>query len=172
MTWLWTRPGRPTGRSARSPRPASTSGGLVEALDGHDRKLGLGFSGPIISAFHSICQAAFTPENGSARFEVTLDSKGQVLSVRVISADGNRARWAAVARSALHALRSRAFRVPAAGQGIEIVLEVRSRVQLPSGAKPGDAARALVLDGKFDLSDIGATSMHNVAVHVVTERRR
>jgi hypothetical protein len=79
--------------------------------------------------------------------------------------------WRRVAQQVLAALRGKVLRVPADGQGVAILLEVRSRYQLPSGAVPGEAVKLRGAGAEFDLSDIGAVPSHNVAVRVLTERR-
>lgn len=167
LPWLWTQPVRPPPR----PRPASTTGGLRELLDARDRKLGLGFGGPIVSAFHSAAATPSAPQNGRARFEAIIDASGRAASVRVVSADGDRTSWQAVAEQVLRILRARILRVPSDGDGIAIVLDVRSRHQLPSGSKPGKPIELKGAGAQFDLSDIGAVPSHNLAVHVVSERR-
>lgn len=166
MTWVWTNPDRP----APKPRPASTSGGLHEALDAHDRTLGLGYGGPVVSAFHSAAYHATAPHNGNARFEAIIDASGRVQSVQVLSVNGDRALWEAVANRVLALLRSKLLRVPPSG-GVAVVVDVRSRYQLPSGSKPGEAVQMQGAGAQFDVSDIGARPAHNVAVHVVLERR-
>ena len=166
MAWMWTRPNVSTPK----PRPASTTGGLQEALDAHDRKVGLGYGGPVVSAFHSAAASPSAPQGGRARFEAIIDSSGRVSSVHVLSANGDMAAWQAVASQVLRILRSRILRVPE-GQAIAIVVDVRSRYQMPSGAKPGESVKMEGAGARFDVSDIGAGPAHNVAVHVVTERR-
>jgi hypothetical protein len=167
MTWLWTQPDRP----APKPRPASTTGGLREALDAHDRKVGLGFGGPVVSAFHAAAASPSAPQNGRARFEAVIDASGRATSVRILSANGDMRSWQVVAEQVLRTLRARLLRVPLDGSGLAIVVDVRSRYQLPSGSKPGKAIEAKGVGAQFDVSDIGATPAHNVAVYVVTERR-
>lgn len=166
MAWMWTRPGQ----AAPKPRPASTTGGLQEALDAHDRKVGLGFGGPVVSAFHAAAANPSAPQNGRARFEAVIDPSGRVSSVHVLSVDGDMAAWQAVASRVLQILRARVLRVPE-GQAVAIVVDVRARYQMPSGAKPGEAVQMEGAGARFDVSDVGATPTHNVAVHVVTERR-
>ena len=104
---MWTRPESPAPR----PRPASTTGGLQEALDAHDRKVGLGYGGPVISAFHAIAASPNAPQDGKARFEAIIDASGRVTSVRVLSVNGDMASWQAVAQRVLQMLRARVLRV-------------------------------------------------------------
>jgi hypothetical protein len=167
LTWMWTSPGR----EPPKPRPASTTGGLQEALDAHDRKAGLGFGGPVVTAFHAAAAHPSAPQTGSARFEAIIDASGRVTDVHVLSVDGEMEKWLAVARQVLAALRSRVLRTPLGGQGVAIVVAVQSRHQLPSGAAPGRAVEMNGAGAQFDLSDIGARPTHNVAVRVLSERR-
>jgi len=167
LTWMWTSPDR----EPPKPRPASTTGGLQEALDAHDRKAGLGFGGPVVTAFHAAAAHPSAPQTGSARFEAIIDASGRVTDVHVLSVDGEMEKWLTVARQVLAALRSRVLRTPLGGQGVAIVVAVQSRHQLPSGAAPGRAVEMKGAGAQFDLSDIGARPTHNVAVRVLSERR-
>ena len=167
LTWMWTSPDR----APPKPRPASTTGGLQEALDAHDRKAGLGFGGPVVTAFHAVAAHPSAPQTGSARFEAIIDASGRVTDVHVLSVDGEMEKWLAVARQVLAALRSRVLRTPLGGQGVAVVVAVQSRHQLPSGAAPGRAIEMKGAGAQFDLSDIGARPTHNVAVRVLSERR-
>ncbi len=167
LTWMWAQPDR----HETTPRPASTTGGLQEALDAHDRKAGLGFGGPVLTAFHAAAAHPSAPQTGSARFEAIIDASGRVTDVQVLSVDGEMEKWLAVARQVLAALRSRVLRTPLGGQGVAIVVAVQSRHQLPSGAAPGRAVEMKGAGAQFDLSDIGARPTHNVAVRVLSERR-
>jgi hypothetical protein len=165
---MWTSPER----EPPKPRPASTTGGLQEALDAHDRKVGLGFGGPVVTAFHAAAANPTAPQTGRATFEAIIDASGRVTDVHVLSVDGEMEKWIAVARQVLAALRSRVLRTPLGGQGVAIVVAVQSRYQMPSGAAPGRAVEMKGPGGvQFDLSDIGARPAHNVAVRVLSERR-
>ena len=167
LAWMWT----PPERLEATPRPASTTGGLREALDAHDQKVGLGFGGPVVTAFHTAAANPTAPQTGSARFEAIIDASGRVTDVHVLSVDGEMEKWLAVARQVLASLRSRVLRTPLGGQGVAIVVAVQSRYQLPSGAAPGRAIELEGVGAQFDISDIGARPTHNVAVRVLSERR-
>ncbi len=166
LTWMWAQPDR----AEPAPRPASTTGGLQEALDAHDRKVGLGFSGPVVTAFHAAVAQPTAPQTGSATFEAIIDASGRVTDVQVLSVNGEMDKWLAVARQVLAALRARVLRTPV-GQGVAVVVAVQSRHQLPSGAAPGRGIEMKGAGAQFDLSDIGARPTHNVSVRVLSERR-
>ena len=56
-------------RPAGSPSPERL---LRDALDAHDRALGLGSEGPLVSAAHEAASPAFAPDVGSATLEIRL----------------------------------------------------------------------------------------------------
>ncbi len=161
--------------SANVPRPLSATGGLQEALDQHDRALGLGFGGPAASAVRSAVSNISAPRAGLALIELVFDGTGKVQSARVLSANDDQAGWARVAADARAALAAARIRVPSQSSGLAVTLQVEARMQLPSGASPGDAVNVhpsgLGAAGQFDLSDIGARPTRNVSVRIVGERR-
>lgn len=161
MVWAWTRPEAP----ASPPRPASTSGGLHESLDAHDRTVGLGFSGPVVSAFHSVAYDAATPRRGTAVFEAIINRLGRLESVRLVSVDADWAAWEALADHVGAALRAKKLRTPPSG-GVAITLELESAQRLPAGGSGFPA-----LGFTFDLSNIGSVPAHVVEVRVLSERR-
>jgi len=65
------------------PRPASSTGGLVEALDAADVARGLGHGGPVRSAVDLAASSPEAPTFGTATFAVALGSDGSVNGVLV-----------------------------------------------------------------------------------------
>lgn len=169
LAWMWVDPTKqPSGR----PRPASSTGGLQEALDAHDRRIGLGFGGPVVSAVHAAASSLHNaPQTGTATFEAIIDRHGRAQSVVIVSANGDMAGWQNVAQHVLRILRGGAVRIPPGARGLAVTLRVVARYQLPSGAPPGAAIRPHGAGAEFDLSDIGATPARNIGVQVLSERR-
>lgn len=170
----WAMVGPPPA-SVQPPRPLSPTGGLQEALDAHDRAIGLGFGGPAVSAVHAAASQLSAPRAGLATIEIVFDGLGKVQSTRVLSANNDFAGWSKVAADARAILAAGRIRVPAQSAGLAITLQVESRTQMPSGAAPGSGVpirpSGLGVAGQFDLSDIGATPTRAVSVRLVGERR-
>jgi hypothetical protein len=161
MVWAWTRPEA----RAPPPRPASTSGGLHESLDAHDQTVGLGYAGPVVSAFHSVAYDSSTPRRGTAVYEAIIDDSGRLESIRLVSVDADWAAWDALAAHVLATLRARKLRTPPSG-GVAITLELESAQRLPAGG-----AEVPLFGFTFDLANIGSVPAHVVEVRVLSERR-
>jgi len=168
MTWMWVDPNA----MPPAPRTASSTGGVQEALDAHDRRIGLGFGGPVASAVHAAASTVNNaPQTGQATFEAIIDRHGRAQSVSVLSVNGDLSAWQNVADHVLRILRARSIRVPPGARGLAVTLRVVARYQLPSGAVPGKAIQGDGAGASFDLSDIGSIPARNVAVQILTERR-
>lgn len=165
----------PAPSATAPPRPLSATGGLQEALDQHDRVIGLGFGGPASSAVRAAASNITAPRLGLATIEVVFNGAGKVQSARVLYANQDTAGWARVAADAQAMLSAASIRVPPQSGGLAVTLQVEARTQLPSGTKPGDGTSVhptgLGLAGEFDLADLGATPTRNVSVRIVGERR-
>jgi hypothetical protein len=83
-----------------------------------------------------VARASATPWNSQATFEVVADAGGEVTSVRLVNASEAWGDWERVAADLRGALRRLVLRVPAGAAGVEAMLEVTSRFQLPSGHDP------------------------------------
>jgi len=139
-----TKADAPTGESAarradrrplfRAPQK-STTGGLQEGLEAHDRALGLGPSGPVISALYNAAHASIAPETGVARFQVTVLDTGSV-EVRLSEASDRFEGWHAVASAAADALRRAPPRIPTGRSGMRLAIEIRAEETFPNGLKP------------------------------------
>ena len=77
--------------------PVSTTGGLQEGLEEHDRSLGLGPSGRVMSAMHQAAHQTVAPYVGVARFDVTVLQSGAV-EVTLGGASGQVEAWRKVAK--------------------------------------------------------------------------
>jgi len=115
--------------------PKSTTGGLQEGLEAHDRALGLGPSGPVVSALYSAAHTSIAPETGVARFQVTVLDTGSV-EVRLSEASDHLEGWHAVASAAADALRRAPPRIPTGRSGMRLAIEIRAEETFPNGLKP------------------------------------
>ncbi len=114
--------------------PVSTTGGLQEGLEAHDRELGLGPSGRVLSALRAAAHATVAPEVGVARFNVTVNRTGTV-DVTVAAASGEVERWKEVAVRVANDLRSAPPRIPPPREGLKLVVELIAEETLPNGTK-------------------------------------
>jgi hypothetical protein len=115
--------------------PVSSSGGLQEGLEAHDRAVGLGTSGPVISALYQAAHADSAPFEGSARFRITVLKSGEV-EIAVSAVTSELEGWRAVAERAAEALRRAPPRIPHARQGARLVLEITAKQTFPNGVQP------------------------------------
>lgn len=92
----------------------------------------------------AINQAAMgvAPERSKARFSVLTDARGLVLSIDVLESNANIDAWRKVAERALTDLGSKRRHNPIA-RPIRTLIDVESRVSLPSGRSPGTGVSLL-----------------------------
>jgi hypothetical protein len=110
---------------------------IREALHDHDRELGLGSAGPVISAAESIARTSTAAIESEATLDVVADRDGNVTSVSVASASEDYRGWSTVAASLLSALKKQKLHVPPGTNGVAMSIAIVSREQTPSGAAPG-----------------------------------
>jgi hypothetical protein len=128
------RPKAPDRKHAADERVArSLAGGLAE----HDRSLGLGADGPVLSALERATYGSALPGNVSALFLARIDEKGHLALLEVLESTGDFHGWSKVAVRALGTLTRRRLRVPQGAHGLRLSIRVSSREVLPSGADPG-----------------------------------
>ncbi|HEY8092045.1 MAG TPA: hypothetical protein VIF09_29490 [Polyangiaceae bacterium] len=180
-------PGPPAG-----PSPARI---LRDGLDAHDRALGLGRAGPLVSAAHEASSPSVAPDVGAATLDVESDATGKVLSARVVSGSPDASAWTGVARELVRLMASRSVRVPADARGLRTRLRIVAERTSPSGGGyatsaggvPDDACvgradprlgglgrkclTGMPTGGKqtLDLSDVGAKPSRVVHVQVLSE---
>jgi hypothetical protein len=119
------------------PQPKSTTGGLQEGLEAHDRSLGLGPQGRVLSALHRAAHAALSPDVGAARFEVTVHRSGAV-EVTLASLSGRDEEWRNVAVGVANDLRAKPPRIPSPREGAKFVVELIVERTLPNGEKASE----------------------------------
>ncbi|HEY6081726.1 MAG TPA: hypothetical protein VIW29_23080 [Polyangiaceae bacterium] len=117
--------------------PVSTSGGLLEGLEAHDRELGLGPSGPVIGALYRAAHNPIAPQTGFARFEITVLKSGSV-EVSLAGASGQAEAWASVGKLASEAIRQSPPRIPEPRTGTRMVVTIRAEQVFPNGTKRED----------------------------------
>jgi len=115
-------------------RGEATAGGLRDALDQHDRELGLGRGGAIVSELQAAAHGDSAPVTGKAIFEVTVGSNGSVW-VGVSRSDGATPAWNRVASELAAGLRSKHLRIPPGARAMRFALEVDARVVEYDGSK-------------------------------------
>jgi len=118
----------------RTPRPASSTGGLQEGLEAHDRDVGLGASGPVISALYRAAHNPIAPETGVAHFRITVLKSGAV-EVSLSDATDQLPAWRAVATKAAEALKRTPPRIPDPRSGVRMLIEISVEEIFPNGVK-------------------------------------
>ena len=117
------------------PRPASSTGGLVEALDAADVALGLGHGGPVRSAVDLAARTPDAPTFGTATFAVALGTDGSV-KVSVVAASSDRERWESLGPAVRNTLLGAARRKALKGNGVLVTVKVDASEQFPGGGRP------------------------------------
>ncbi len=115
----------------------SNTGGLQEGLEAHDRKLGLGPRGRVISAFHRAASAYEAPQLGTVSFHVTVSKSGEV-EISVGNNSGETDKWRAVAARAVADLKKSPPRIPGSRAGVRMVIDLVAEETYPNGLNPKD----------------------------------
>jgi hypothetical protein len=124
---------RATPSRVRPPRPASTTGGLAEALEAHDREVGLGPAGSVLTAARDAAHTEIAPQLGRAVFGITVLSSGHV-QVELMRASGEVAAWKNVGATMQAALARKPPAIPGARNGVLLELELTAQERWPNGA--------------------------------------
>jgi len=147
----WVDPSRPLEAPA-SPRvehraaPASTTGGVAEALEAHDQQIGLGPAGPVLSAAHQAGHSEAAPAIGTANFTVTVLRTGMV-QVDLVSASSNVAAWHKVAESLADAVKRRPPRIDGGRNGVRLGIELKAEERWPNGSVARSEGPSLAVTG-------------------------
>jgi hypothetical protein len=115
------------------PAPASTSGGLVEALDALDRQAGFGPDGTLLSAARDAATQDVAPFRGAAQFAVTVYQGGAVVVSLAVS-NGDAASWTEVGKRMEASLRRKPPRIKADRHGTRWTIEILAEERWPTGA--------------------------------------
>jgi hypothetical protein len=132
-------PTAPRGRPLVHPAPASTTGGLQEGLEAHDRKLGMGPSGRVATALYQAAHTDAAPQTGSASFTVTVLRTGEV---QVAVGSASDAKWHEVAARAAEELRRAPPRIPEPRNGYRVSVRITALETMPNGLKRSDLRSA------------------------------
>src|SRR6185369_15679503 len=123
------------GRPVVHAPPVSSTGGLQEGLEAHDRALGMGPAGRVASALFEAAHASDAPETGTALFNVTVLRTG---AVEVSLGDTADRRWQVVAQHAAEALRKAPPRIPPPREGYRLTLRITAEETMPNGLRRKD----------------------------------
>jgi hypothetical protein len=120
-------------RAERAPRPASSTGGLAEALEANDQRIGLGAAGPVLTAAHEAGHSERAPAIGTATFSVTVLRTGAI-QVDLTGASSNVAAWRKVADDMAAAIRRKPPRIANGRNGVRLGIEIVAQERWPNGA--------------------------------------
>lgn len=112
---------------------------MAQAMLDQDRETSLGVEGPVVRAVSDAAMGT-APPRSQARLLVVTNERGVVSHVEVLSTNLGFEEWEKVARRVLAVLAKSPLRTPK-GRRVELVLDVESKVQLPSGRSPGMGVR-------------------------------
>jgi hypothetical protein len=130
--------------AAPAQAPMSTTGGLKEALEASDQKLGLGPSGAVVSAAREIMHSDVAPQLGAALLVVTVLTSGEV-GVNVAKVSSDFRDWSAVADNLRAHLKKKPPHIGEKRNGIVVALRVLADERWPNGSPVRRAAPRLVI---------------------------
>jgi hypothetical protein len=134
-------PAKPEGPSGA---PVSRTGGLAEALEAHDREVGIGPAGAVLSAARDAAHSDVAPQLGRATFAITLASTGFV-EVELTGADASTDAWRAVGAAMQASLARKPPAIPASRKRVQWKLEIVAEEHWPNGAKVRDEKTGVVV---------------------------
>lgn len=119
-------------RSSELAPPASSTGGIAEALEAHDQKVGIGPAGAVLSAVHDAGYSEVAPAIGNATFSITVLRTG-VIDVQLTGVSSQHAAWSKVGDHIVAAIRKKPPRIPASRNGVRLSIEVVAEERWPNG---------------------------------------
>lgn len=138
---------------APPPRPASSTGGLAEALETTDCQAGLGPSGAVLAAAHDAASGG-SPESGVAQFAVTVYRDGSV-DVALLASSNDAAAWSSVGTAMTTRLRRRPPRISSGRRGVRIVVEIAAEERRASGGSArGEPSHAMITPPSLQSSEL------------------
>ena len=136
----------PSERAGFRPAPASSTGGLAEALEARDQSLGLGPAGAVLTALHDAGYSEIAPALGTATFSITVLRSG-VVDVQLTGASSQSAAWAKLGDSIAAAIRRKPPRIGPTRIGVRLGIEVVAEERWPNGQPTrSDSGPKLALD--------------------------
>jgi hypothetical protein len=136
----------PPPRPESTAPPASSTGGLAEALEAHDRELGLGPAGPVLSAAHEAGHSDVAPAIGTATFAITVTRAGGI-QVDLVGASSNVEGWRKVADNMAAAIKRKPPRIESGRNGVRIGLELVAEEKWPNGSVARSEGPAFAISG-------------------------
>lgn len=167
-------------RSLGEARPDATAitrrlNDSLAANDGVER--GRARGNVLISALSASVRQAGPAEQGSAIIRVTFNASGELSGVELLKGGVND--WAAAIQSFRARARGKRLQLPRGAAGLRVTYDVRSKLQLPSGAaadsgpirleRPSLMPNGLTLRGDFDPTDLSGKTSRVVSARVVAE---
>jgi hypothetical protein len=134
----------PAPRPSSTAPPASSTGGLAEALEAHDREVGLGPGGPVVSAAHEAGHSDVAPAIGTAKFSITVMRAGGI-QVELVGASSNVEGWRKVADKMAAAIQKKPPRIAGGRNGVRFALELVAEERWPNGQVARSEGPALAI---------------------------
>lgn len=131
---------------------------ITRPMAEYDRDIGLGPEGPVIEDLLKSVYASAINLKGKVTFRVSFDEKGRLVSLYVLSCDGERSAWEELGTQAKSSLAGKEGRHTT--EGYESDIEIVTAVKNPSGTDPG----AQVSLFGFDLKDGGGPEATKIAI--------
>jgi hypothetical protein len=121
-----------TGGAEPAPVGVSTTGGVAEGLDARDVAIGMGRGGPVLSALEAAAAGSDAPMEGTATFDVAIDTGGRV---SVVLLDGSKpaGAWAKVGEATRAALDPKRVHIPPGAKGWNVVATLEAKIRYPDG---------------------------------------
>jgi len=131
---------------------------ITRPLAEYDRDIGLGPEGPVIEDLLKGVYASAINLKGKVTFRASFDAHGRIVSLAVLSCDGERSLWEELGNKVKSELEGKEGR--RTSEGYESDIEVVTSLKLPSGADPG----AEVSVFGFSLKDGGGPEATKIAI--------
>jgi len=150
-------PPAPSAVEEQRPKPYPlTNGGLTDGLDAHDRELGLGRGGPVLSAVEEAARnPGETPPEGSADYEVIVRKGGDV-KVSLLNSNDSRSSWEGIMKDIERGVAARTVRLPDNAAGMRFVVHIDAVVQWPDGKRPSKMGTK----GIAQTGEVGSSESH------------
>jgi hypothetical protein len=109
---------------------------LQQDAEAHAGDLGIGKDGPLLRGIEGLARNSLDDLTGFATIHVRLH-KGGKIELDLLGTSSDRAAWLRVLERAKNEFAALHLAPPKGSEGLDLVIRVDSRVQLPSGADPG-----------------------------------
>ncbi len=131
--------------SSTAPPPDARSAEIDRVLRlglaSRDLELGLGSSGPLVTAAHEA--ASMAPDVGAATLDIDVDGTGRVVTARVVTVSDDRAGWTAMAQEIVRIASGKSVHVGAGSRGVRARLRIVAERVPPAGTKRTSSAGAV-----------------------------